>query len=69
MGPKPGKNSGYSKVTAVLTSHFRGMLIVIFWKINYKDEQQVINSWFFRWLITEIQILLIPGTEMFYILR
>ena len=30
MGPKPGKNSGYSKVTGVLTSHFRGMLIVVF---------------------------------------
>ena len=36
------KNVGYSKVTAaVLISHFRGLLIVIFRRIKYNEEYQV----------------------------
>ena len=39
MGPKQGKNVGYSKVIAVvLISYFRMMFIVIFRKINCSEE-------------------------------
>ena len=38
------ENLGYSKVTVVLViSHFRGMLIVIVWRINCSEEKQVIK--------------------------
>ena len=41
------KNVGYSKVTAaVLISHFRGLLIVIFRRIKCNEEYQVINCCF-----------------------
>ena len=38
-GSQTRKNFGYSKVTVVVSiSHFRGILIVIFNRINYKEE-------------------------------
>ena len=47
MSPKPKKNFGYSKVTAaMLISHFRGLLIVIFRRIKYNEEYQVISLFF-----------------------
>ena len=46
-GTQTRKNFGYSKVTVVvLISHFRGMPIVIFRRINCNEEQQVINCCF-----------------------
>ena len=51
------ENSGYSKVTpVVLISHFRGLLIVIFKRIKYNEEYQVISCCFLSWLCTEIYI-------------
>ena len=47
-GSQTEKNSGYSKVTpAVLVSHFRGPLIVIFRRIKCNEEYLVINCCFF----------------------
>ena len=37
-------------------SHSRGMLIVIFRRINCNEEQQVINCWFFNCFSTDIFI-------------
>ena len=55
-GSKTEKIFCYSKVTsAVLISHFRGLLIVIFRRIKCNGEYQVINCWFLSWLCTEIQ--------------
>ena len=46
-GSKTEKNFCYSKVTsAVLISHFRGLLIVIFRRIKCNEEYQVINCCF-----------------------
>ena len=46
-GSKTKKNFCYSKVTsAVLISHFRGLLIVIFRRIKCNEEYQVINCCF-----------------------
>ena len=63
------KNFGYSKVTfVVLISHFRGMLTVIVRRINFKEEQQVINCCFLAEPVlkfsTEIDIFIkSPKTE------
>ena len=51
MSPKPRKTFCYSNVT----SHFRGLLIVIFRRIKWNEEYQVINCCFLSWLCTEIQ--------------
>ena len=70
------KNVGYSKVTAaVLISHFRGLLIVIFRRIKYNEEYQVASQCFFKltlyWnsLLKFIFLLNTPKAEIFYILR
>ena len=55
MCSKPRKTFFYSKMTVVvLISHFRGMFIVIFRRLNCSEEQQFINWWFFSWFRAEI---------------
>ena len=68
------KNFGYSKVTsALLISHFRGMLVAIFRRIKCNEEYQVINCCFFKltlyWnsVLKFIFLLNTPKTEIFYI--
>ena len=64
-----GKNFGYSKVTTLmLVSHFRGMLIVIFRRMNRNEEWQVIDCWFLTDSVLELVFLLnTPKTEIVYI--
>ena len=69
------KNVGYSKVTAaVLISHFRGLLIVIFRRIKYNEKYQIINCFlkltlYWNSVLKFIFLLNTPKTWIFYILR
>ena len=66
MGPKP------TETLVVLNSHPRGLLIVIFKKIKYSEEQQVINCRFLADYVlkfsTEIYIFIKhPQTDFLHI--
>ena len=68
-GSQIEKNFGWSKVTsAVLISHFRGPLIVIFRRIKCNEEYQVINRCFFKLtLYWNLYFLNTPKSEIFHI--
>ena len=73
-GSQSEKNFSYCKVTsAVLISHFRGLLIVIFRTIKCNEEYQVINCCFLKltlyWnsALKFMFLLNTPKTQIFFI--